>query len=107
MQEKALPPWTSNGSVTARNLGKSKLAGVIFGCKHHTMQECLSEQLFGLLTSSFADQPSIYKRFTVIFSHISLISNGYVMAFKFLNRIASSTFLLRTKYRPWFASVSL
>ncbi|XP_038885976.1 uncharacterized protein LOC120076281 [Benincasa hispida] len=50
MQEKGLPPWTSNGSVTARNLGKSKLAGVIFGCKHNTMQECLSEQLFGLST---------------------------------------------------------
>ncbi|KAA0054992.1 ring canal kelch-like protein isoform X1 [Cucumis melo var. makuwa] len=54
MQEKALPPWTSNGSVTSRNLGKSKLAGVIFGSKHNTMQECLSKQLFGLPTPHFS-----------------------------------------------------
>lgn len=66
MQEKALPPWTSNGSVTSRNLGKSKLAGVIFGCKHNTMQECLSKQLFGLLSSSFADQPYVFKQSSVI-----------------------------------------
>lgn len=77
MNEKALPPWTSNGSVTARNLGKSKLAGVIFGCKHNTMQECLSEQLFGLLISSFTDQPFIFNQFNVLFSPISLITNGF------------------------------
>ena len=42
-------------------------------------KECLSEQLFGLLTSTFADQPFIFKKFTVLFSLIYAISNGYVM----------------------------
>ncbi|KAJ0979278.1 hypothetical protein J5N97_014752 [Dioscorea zingiberensis] len=37
----------SNSSVTARNLPKNDLGGVIFGCKHDTMMECLSKQLFG------------------------------------------------------------
>ncbi|XP_078445040.1 influenza virus NS1A-binding protein [Wolffia australiana] len=37
-----------NSSVAARNLSKSDLGGVIFGCKHNTINECLSNQLFGL-----------------------------------------------------------
>ncbi|KAL8517163.1 hypothetical protein ACS0TY_015396 [Phlomoides rotata] len=32
----------------ARNLKKTQLGGVIFGCTNSTMQECLSSQLFGL-----------------------------------------------------------
>lgn len=75
MQEKTLPNRTLNGSVTSRNLGKSSLAGVIFGCKNNTMQECLSEQLFGLLTNSFADQLFIFKKLLVLFSLSSLITN--------------------------------
>ncbi|KAK7851717.1 b2 protein [Quercus suber] len=39
---------SKNSSTTARNLRKSELRGVIFGCKHHTIKECLSKQLFGL-----------------------------------------------------------
>ncbi|KAK1398142.1 DCD domain-containing protein [Heracleum sosnowskyi] len=31
-----------------RNLGKSQLGGVIFGCKTASMNECLNNQLFGL-----------------------------------------------------------
>ncbi|KAF3333598.1 B2 protein [Carex littledalei] len=31
-----------------RNLQKSDLGGVIFGCKNGTMEECLTKQLFGL-----------------------------------------------------------
>ncbi|KAL1816949.1 uncharacterized protein LOC108223676 isoform X2 [Daucus carota subsp. sativus] len=31
-----------------RNLGKSQLGGVIFGCKNATLKECLNNQLFGL-----------------------------------------------------------
>lgn len=30
-----------------RNLGKSQLGGVIFGCKNATLKECLNNQLFG------------------------------------------------------------
>ncbi|CAN1806164.1 Influenza virus NS1A-binding protein homolog A [Linum perenne] len=46
-------PSSSKSSVNAftystRNLSKSDLAGVIFGCKHYTFNECLSKQLFGL-----------------------------------------------------------
>ncbi|KAF8663003.1 hypothetical protein HU200_055591 [Digitaria exilis] len=35
-------------SAAARNLPEDELGGVIFGCKHNTMNECLSKQLFGL-----------------------------------------------------------
>ncbi|PPR96533.1 hypothetical protein GOBAR_AA24128 [Gossypium barbadense] len=45
--EKAQQHSTVNCSTTARNLRKSNLAGVIFGCKHSTFGECLSKQLFG------------------------------------------------------------
>ena len=34
-------------SFSARNLGEDELAGVIFGCTHQTINECLSKQLFG------------------------------------------------------------
>ncbi|XP_039146560.1 kelch-like protein 3 [Dioscorea cayenensis subsp. rotundata] len=37
-----------NSAVSHRNLSKSDLGGMIFGCKHHTMAECLSKLLFGL-----------------------------------------------------------
>ncbi|KAL5724681.1 hypothetical protein ACHQM5_007908 [Ranunculus cassubicifolius] len=35
-------------TVSMRNLSKSELGGVVFGCTHDTMEECLSKQLFGL-----------------------------------------------------------
>ncbi|KAK1274306.1 hypothetical protein QJS04_geneDACA018306 [Acorus gramineus] len=37
-----------NISAPARRLSKKNLGGVIFGCKHSTMAECLSKKLFGL-----------------------------------------------------------
>ncbi|KAJ8551019.1 hypothetical protein K7X08_000389 [Anisodus acutangulus] len=37
-----------------RNLSKSQLGGVIFGCKNNTMKECLSKQLFGLPVQHFS-----------------------------------------------------
>lgn len=40
-----------NSSVPARNLSKADLGAVIFGCKHNTMSECLSRQLFGQFAS--------------------------------------------------------
>ncbi|XP_050250851.1 uncharacterized protein LOC126697794 [Quercus robur] len=45
---------SKNSSTTARNLRKSELRGVIFGCKHHTIKECLSKQLFGLPALHFS-----------------------------------------------------
>nr|XP_010921050.1 actin-binding protein IPP [Elaeis guineensis]XP_010921051.1 actin-binding protein IPP [Elaeis guineensis] len=51
------PPWSptgGNSSTTARNLRKSDLGGVIFGCTHNTMKECLSNQLFGLPSLHFS-----------------------------------------------------
>ncbi|PON70273.1 BTB-kelch protein [Parasponia andersonii] len=45
---------TSNFSSTARNLRKNELGGVIFGCKHSTMKECFSKQLFGLPAPHFS-----------------------------------------------------
>ncbi|XP_041024850.1 uncharacterized protein LOC121265327 isoform X2 [Juglans microcarpa x Juglans regia] len=41
-------PNLVTGSSARRNLGKSHLGGVIFGCKNNTIKECLSKQLFGL-----------------------------------------------------------
>uniref|UniRef100_K3XF28 DCD domain-containing protein n=1 Tax=Setaria italica TaxID=4555 RepID=K3XF28_SETIT len=40
--------WYGTYSVAARNLREDELGGVIFGCKHNTMNECLTKQLFGL-----------------------------------------------------------
>lgn len=37
-----------NFSVPARNLRKTDLGAVIFGCTHSTISECFSNQLFGL-----------------------------------------------------------
>lgn len=36
-----------NCSAPARNLRKSELGAVIFGCKNHTITECNANQLFG------------------------------------------------------------
>lgn len=37
----------------ARNLQKSQLGGIIFGCTKDTMRECLANQLFGLPAQHF------------------------------------------------------
>ncbi|KAL6607776.1 hypothetical protein ACP70R_040839 [Stipagrostis hirtigluma subsp. patula] len=34
--------------IQIRNLRENKLGGVIFGCKHETIEECFKKQLFGL-----------------------------------------------------------
>lgn len=44
----AWSPLSGDGSILTRNLVKDELGGVIFGCRHCTMQECLSKQLFGM-----------------------------------------------------------
>jgi hypothetical protein len=36
-----------DNSIAARYLGEDQLGGAIFGCKHNTINECLSKQLFG------------------------------------------------------------
>ncbi|TVU21684.1 hypothetical protein EJB05_31336 [Eragrostis curvula] len=40
-------------SIAARYLGEDQLGGVIFGCKHNTINECLTKQLFGLPSAHF------------------------------------------------------
>jgi len=40
-------PNPLSSSVSTRNLGKSHLGGVIFGCKNSTIKECFFKQLFG------------------------------------------------------------
>ncbi|XP_022744291.1 kelch-like protein 12 isoform X2 [Durio zibethinus] len=47
-------PNLTNSIVAARNLRKSQLGGVIFGCKNSTYKECLSSQLFGLPSQHFS-----------------------------------------------------
>lgn len=41
------PEQTPNASI-GRNLVKSNLGGVIFGCKNSTIKECLLKQIFGM-----------------------------------------------------------
>ncbi|XP_074569020.1 uncharacterized protein LOC141825540 [Curcuma longa] len=53
MEQTARFVESCNTNVSSRNLHKSDLGGVIFGCKHHTMKECLSKQLFGLPSPHF------------------------------------------------------
>ncbi|KAI9075996.1 hypothetical protein K1719_042068 [Acacia pycnantha] len=48
LPEKSKTSWSMNCSISARNLGKADLAGVIFGCTNNTIQECISKLLFGL-----------------------------------------------------------
>ncbi|KAF1864342.1 hypothetical protein Lal_00021998 [Lupinus albus] len=54
LAEKSQPVSIPNFSVTARNLKKSELGGVIFGCKHSTIKECFEKQLFGLPNGHFS-----------------------------------------------------
>ncbi|KAL9315261.1 hypothetical protein ACSQ67_016262 [Phaseolus vulgaris] len=46
-------PFSPNLSF-GRNLRKSELGGVIFGCRNATMKECLSKLLFGLPAQHFS-----------------------------------------------------
>ncbi|TMW90343.1 hypothetical protein EJD97_015878 [Solanum chilense] len=54
LNEKSKYTSTVNGSTSARNLRKSDLGSVIFGCKHLTYKECMFKQLFGLPASHFS-----------------------------------------------------
>jgi hypothetical protein len=40
------------GELT-RNIQENQLGGVIFGCKHDTIEECFRKQLFGPLSAPF------------------------------------------------------
>ncbi|PIA25393.1 hypothetical protein AQUCO_11700008v1 [Aquilegia coerulea] len=42
------------GSISARNLSKARLGGVIFGCTHYTIKECFSNLVFGLPAPHFS-----------------------------------------------------
>ncbi|XP_011027741.1 PREDICTED: kelch-like protein 8 [Populus euphratica] len=53
LKEKSVTQTSVNSSITARNLRKSDLAGVIFGCKNNTIRECFSKQLFGIPGSHY------------------------------------------------------
>lgn len=46
---KLQPFVKANCSAPARNLTKSDLGAVVFGCKSHTMKECYFKELFGEL----------------------------------------------------------
>nr|XP_023903305.1 ring canal kelch protein-like isoform X1 [Quercus suber]XP_023903306.1 ring canal kelch protein-like isoform X1 [Quercus suber] len=54
VNENASSPKSVNGSTAVRNLSKSHLGGVIFGCKNSTMKECLFKQLFGSPAQHFS-----------------------------------------------------
>ncbi|KAI3458484.1 hypothetical protein Pfo_015147 [Paulownia fortunei] len=54
LKKKSEVSWTVNSSPPARNLTKNELGAVIFGCKHHTITECLHEQMFGLPAAHYS-----------------------------------------------------
>ncbi|KAJ7959583.1 Kelch-like protein [Quillaja saponaria] len=54
LKEKNPPSRSVNYSASARNLRKTDLGGVIFGCKYNTIKECYFKQLFGLPASHIA-----------------------------------------------------
>ncbi|CAM8910312.1 unnamed protein product [Rhodiola kirilowii] len=45
--------WPTTFRISARNMSSGELSGVIFGCKHSTIQECFDKQLFGLPSLHF------------------------------------------------------
>lgn len=53
-KEKEKSTQFHTSAITARNLRDSDLAGVIFGCKNGTYEECLNKQLFGLPAPHFS-----------------------------------------------------
>ncbi|CAA3033397.1 Hypothetical predicted protein [Olea europaea subsp. europaea] len=53
-KEKSESSSLGNFSLDARNLRNHELGAVVFGCKHHTMDECLSKKLFGLPARHFS-----------------------------------------------------
>lgn len=62
----------SNSHVSSRNLQKSYLGGVIFGCKNSTIKECLAKQLFG---QSFVYPVNLFlAAFQLLVSHLLLVS---------------------------------
>ncbi|KAK3018451.1 hypothetical protein RJ639_004268 [Escallonia herrerae] len=54
LKERSQHPITVNCSAPARNLRKSDIGAVIFGCKNHTIAECYARQLFGLPAAHFS-----------------------------------------------------
>ncbi|KAL7107568.1 hypothetical protein ACP275_06G063000 [Erythranthe tilingii] len=53
LKEKSEAAWTVNSIPTNRNLTKKDLGAVIFGCKNHTINECLKKMMFGLPAGHF------------------------------------------------------
>ena len=47
------------GELT-RNIRENQLGGVIFGCKHDTIEECFRKQLFGPLNAPFTSSTMPY-----------------------------------------------
>ncbi|MCL7027714.1 hypothetical protein MKW94_006218, partial [Papaver nudicaule] len=54
LQERVERNPTVNCNVMARSLRKNDLGAVIFGCTSYTIQECLSNQIFGLPATHFS-----------------------------------------------------
>lgn len=54
LNQKFKPFTKANCSAPARNLGKSDLGAVIFGCKNYTIDECYTKKLFGLPAPHYA-----------------------------------------------------
>lgn len=48
------------GKFSFRNLTKSQLGGVVFGCTKNTIKECMSKQLFGESSSKAYTAKLIY-----------------------------------------------
>ncbi|KAL8162631.1 hypothetical protein V2J09_014120, partial [Rumex salicifolius] len=54
MKENPAAQRFRNIRPSAKNLSKTELGSVIFGCKHSTFKECIFKQLFGLPSTHYA-----------------------------------------------------
>ncbi|GER50923.1 kelch repeat-containing family protein [Striga asiatica] len=52
--------WISSAHPSPRNLKREDLGAVIFGCKHHTFNECINKKIFGLLSAWHTGLPAAH-----------------------------------------------
>jgi hypothetical protein len=58
-----------------RNLHKSDLGGVIFGCKNNTMNECLTKQIFGI-----SELPCLQPSITLNLCYVVPLQDAFMLA---------------------------
>ena len=81
-------PNPTNSILATRNLSKSQLGGVVFGCKNSTYKECLFKQLFGM-SCSFQ-----FHFFQHLFFSYLLFLNPIKLSFFLVKKVHSEIFFM-------------